>query len=166
MTDFGPMSRYDDSLTNVRAVIHDTTREWSRMLASELKAMGLKSVDEARTPKELLQALKNCKYNVIVTHWDKKLITFIRQNKASPNPEIPIILVTSGREMQMVLEARDLGCNEIVAKPASAEQIYKHIKKAVKQHRRFIRAENFIGPDRRRLVKDVPGGEERRHATS
>lgn len=165
MSDFGFMSRHDDALNKVRAVIHDTTREWSRMLASELNAMGLKSVEEARTPKELLQALKAGKFNVVITHWDKKLITFIRQNKVSPNPEIPIILVTSGREKQMVMEARDLGCNEIVAKPASTDQIYKHIKKVVKQQRPFIRSDSFTGPDRRRFLKDVPGGEERRLAS-
>jgi len=164
MTSSSLLERHDGTLGDVRVIIHDTMREWSRMLTVELGAMGLKKVHEARTPRDLLLALKNGKYDVVITHWDRKLITFIRQNKASPNPEIPIILVTSGVEKQMILEARDLGCNEIVAKPASTGQIYKHIKTVIQQHRKFVCADKFIGPDRRRSTQSVPGGEERRHA--
>jgi len=163
MSGFGLMDRHDGALSGIRVIIHDTSREWSRILGVELKAMGLKKVDAARTPKELLLALKTGGYDVVITHCDKKLISFIRQNKASPFPEIPIILVTAGVQKHMILDARDLGCNEIVAKPASTEQIYKHIKTVVRQHREFIRAEHFTGPDRRRITQDVPGGEDRRH---
>ncbi|MBC8337316.1 MAG: response regulator [Rhodospirillales bacterium] len=160
------MDRHDGSLGGVRVILHDTNREWLRILTSELKTMGLMKVDAARTPKDVLVALKTGEYDVVITHWDKKLISFIRRNPASPKPEIPIILVTSGIEMQMILGARDLGCNEIVAKPASTEQVYKHIKTVVTKDREFIRAEKFIGPDRRRHSEKSPGGVERRQRRS
>ena len=166
MTTSSLMDRHDGSLGEVRVVIHDTMREWSRVLTVELGAMGLKKIHEARTPRDLLLALKNGEYDIVITHWDRKLITFIRQNPASPNPEIPMILVTSGVEKQMILDARDLGCNEIVAKPASTAQIYKHIKTVTLQRRKFVHADKFIGPDRRRSTQIVPGGDERRHANT
>lgn len=152
----------ESALSKVIAVVHDTDRKWLKMLASELTAMGVKGAHEARTPKEVLFLLKDMPVDVVVTHWDKALITFIRRNKKSPKPKIPIILVTSGLQKNMIAEARDAGIDELVAKPASANQIFGHIEHALTHRRAFVRANEYVGPSRRRHTKENLSGPERR----
>lgn len=158
------LAKEDSPLAKVRAVVHDTDRRWLRMLANELKAMGMKAVYEAGTPKEALNFIQDMKIDVMVTHWDRSLITFIRQNKKCPKPKLPIILLTSGLQQNMILEARDIGIDELIAKPASSKKIFDHIVHTLKHRRPFVRSANFIGPDRRRHQKKDMKGPERRQA--
>ena len=153
MVSFDAHDKKASPLAKIRAVVHDSESKWLRMLALELEAMGLKTVHQAKTPKEVLTLILDLPIDVIVTHWDKKLIALLRRSKKNPRRKIPIILVTSGLQKQMILEARDLGIDELVAKPASAKQIYDHIENVITNRRPFIDAENFIGPDRRRRQK-------------
>ncbi|NQU62591.1 MAG: response regulator [Rhodospirillales bacterium] len=152
----------DSPLAKVRAVIHDTDRDWLKVLANQLKALGIKAVYEASTPKEALNFIQDMKIDILITHWDKALITFIRQNKKSPKQKLPIILLTSGLQQKMIYEARDIGIDELIAKPASAKMIFDHIEHALTHRRPFVRVATYIGPDRRRHQKEKLSGPDRR----
>jgi two-component system chemotaxis response regulator CheY len=74
----------------------------------------------------------------------------VRQSPNTPNPFIPIIVVTANTEIKHVCEARDTGMTEFLAKPVSARILYKRIVSILEHHRTFIRAYQFFGPNRRR----------------
>ena len=74
----------------------------------------------------------------------------IRRDLKSPNPFVPIIIVTSMSDKKNVLTARDLGMTEFLAKPFSQKQIYLGLRIVAEQPRASIKTGNFFGPDRRR----------------
>ena len=85
----------------------------------------------------------------------------LRLSKDSPNPFLPVILLTGHTELKRVLIARDAGVNEFLAKPISPKELYVKIRSIIENPRPFIRTETYFGPDRRR--RDVPfEGEDRR----
>lgn len=87
--------------------------------------------------------------------------TMIRTSNDSPDRFVPIIMVTGYSDTETVIEARDAGITEFLAKPIAADGIYARLLAVLERPRPFIRSKNFFGPDRRRR-RDNYNGEERR----
>ena len=49
-----------------------------------------------------------------------------------------------------MIEARDSGVTEIIAKPVSLRSLYSRIVAVIERPRPFIRTPDYFGPDRRR----------------
>lgn len=109
-----------------------------------------------------------CEYNpdIVLADWMMKpmdgmsFTRMIRNNEHSPNPYVPVILMTGFSERRRVLQARDAGVTEFLVKPFNARDLYKRIAQVIERPRQFVRSENFFGPDRRRLR---PGAEPRQY---
>ncbi len=85
-----------------------------------------------------------------------------RMGDDSPNPSLPIIMVTGHSETRRILEARDAGVNEFVVKPMSAHTLFERIETVIERPRPFVRIKGFFGPDRGRKSSDFAGDERRR----
>ncbi len=115
-----------------------------------------------------------CQHNpdIVISDWMMKPmdgITFtrlVRNSLESPNPYVPIILITGFSERRRVLQARDAGATEFLVKPFNARDLYKRIAQVIERPRQFVRSEDFFGPDRRRLQKDTFTGPPRRYTDS
>jgi DNA-binding response OmpR family regulator len=92
-------------------------------------------------------------------------VRLVRTGKDSPNPFVPIIMLTGHTEMHRVIEARDAGVHEFLAKPISAKGLYSRVKSIIERPRPFIRAGLYFGPDRRRRQIDWKGPERRKTST-
>jgi two-component system chemotaxis response regulator CheY len=84
-----------------------------------------------------------------------------RNQLASPNPFIPIILMRGFTESYHVSEARDMGMTEVLKLPISPLRLYQRIVRVIERPRPFIDAPGFFGPDRRRVDGDHNGNERR-----
>lgn len=73
----------------------------------------------------------------------------IRTDAASPNPYVPIILMSGHGSLRRVVTARDAGITAFVAKPYTARALYNRIEHLIENPRRFVKSEKFFGPDRR-----------------
>jgi DNA-binding response OmpR family regulator len=71
-------------------------------------------------------------------------------------------MLTGHSEKKRVLEARDAGVTEFLAKPISAKALYQRILNVVVNPRPFIKTKTFFGPDRRRNHSSSYVGPERR----
>jgi CheY-like chemotaxis protein len=99
-----------------------------------------------------------CEYNpdIVIADWMMKPmdgITFtrmVRTHERSPNPYVPIILMTGFSERRRVLQARDAGVTEFLVKPFNARDLYKRIAQVIERPRQFVKSDHFFGPDRRR----------------
>jgi DNA-binding response OmpR family regulator len=103
--------------------------------------------------------------DIVITDWNLEFIRRVRDAKTSPNPCVPIIMLTGRAELPLVIQARDAGVNEFLAKPVSAKALYGRITAAVLHPRPFIRTPTYFGPDRRRQKLGPPDdrtGERRR----
>ena len=74
----------------------------------------------------------------------------MRSAPDSPNPYLPIIMMTGHTERTKVLAARDAGINEFVAKPISVKTLLERIIAVIDRPRSFVKTKNYQGPCRRR----------------
>ncbi len=99
-----------------------------------------------------------CEYNpdIVIADWMMKPIDGIsftrrvRGDPLSPNPYVPVILMTGFSERRRVFQARDAGVTEFLVKPFNARDLYKRIAQIIERPRQFVRSTDFFGPDRRR----------------
>jgi len=73
-------------------------------------------------------------------------------------------MLTGHTEMNRVVEARDAGVHEFLAKPISVKGLYSRIRSIIERPRPFVRAGLYFGPDRRRRDNPAYMGGERRKA--
>jgi len=88
-------------------------------------------------------------------------LRWTRTAKESPNRMIPFIMLSGAADTAYVNSARELGGTEFLAKPFSAESVYKHLLKVIERPRQFVTTTKYFGPDRRRLKQDQPSQERR-----
>lgn len=99
-----------------------------------------------------------CEYNpdIVIADWMMKpmdgisFTRLVRNDPRSPNPYVPVILMTGFSERRRVLQARDAGVTEFLVKPFNARDLYKRIAQVIERPRQFVRSDDFFGPDRRR----------------
>jgi DNA-binding response OmpR family regulator len=87
----------------------------------------------------------------------------VRTNVSSPNPFVPIIMITGHTEKHLVVAARDAGITEFLAKPITAQSLFSRIAEIVERPRAFVRCDSYFGPDRRRKTSESYAGPWRRH---
>jgi len=137
-----------------------------RLFRDVLREFNVGEVETTMDQKYAVSMLGEFKPDVIFCDWSDGLDgnTFLEQVRggvASPNPYVPVIMVTAYAEHRHVCWARDSGTTEYLIKPISARTIYGRICAVIENHRQFIKCGNFFGPDRRRRNRDI-GGPDRR----
>ncbi len=78
------------------------------------------------------------------------LLRWIRTSPKSPDKFMPFIILSGAADRNYVEQTRDLGANEFLAKPFSAQTVADRILHCVYRPRRFILCKGYFGPDRRR----------------
>ena len=164
-------SRY--VLDNVNVLILDDNRHMRSLVQSILHALGVKNIREAGDAAEAFKELQHFHADVIIVDWHMEpldgldFVRLVRTAKDSPNPYVPIIMLSGHTEYRRVTEARDAGVNEFLAKPISAKALYQRFAMIIDNPRPFVRTKNYFGPDRRRQNLGPPRGmSERRKSES
>lgn len=135
---------------------------------SLLLAFGVGKVLTARDGNEGYRVFKDTNTDIVLADWMMQpidgisLTRMIRNDSRSPNPYVPIILMTGFSEKRRVVQARDSGVTEFLVKPFSARDLYRRIAQIIERPRQFVRSEDFFGPDRRRTRMGDYGGPYRR----
>jgi len=161
------MEKYD--LSNIEVLVVDHNQHMLGIIRSILVELGVHGVREATDPKIAYDMFKGHPPDIIFSGWapgseELKFLNQVRTAENSPNPFVPIIIVTAYSEQDNVIAARDLGMTEFVAAPVSARAIYDHLCGVIKDKRPFIKEPHFFGPDRRRHESPDYAGDERRSA--
>ena len=133
-----------------------------------LKALGVGEVRTATNGADGLEELQDYPADIVIVDWEMQpvngieFVKAVRTSDYSPNPFLPIIMLTAHSEMHCIIEARDAGVNEFVVKPISANSLFGRIETVIERPRPFVRIKGFFGPDRRRHVSGFAGEERRR----
>lgn len=93
------------------------------------------------------------------------LLRWTRSAKDSPNRFMPFLMLSGAADQEYVRAARDLGVTEFLAKPFSAESVYKRILELIDYPRQFVATQQYFGPDRRRQKMGLPPDAEERRKT-
>ncbi len=126
------------------------------LTTSILSMFGFKNIHGAKTVEEGFKLFCQYKHDLVITDWlmephdGIELIRQIRKEPESPNPFVPIILMTGYSDQPRVESARDTGVTEFLMKPYSARDMYARIVQIIEKPRQFVDTGEFFGPDRRR----------------
>ena len=152
----------------LRFLVIDDNAHMRRILRTLLHGFGARDVYEAEDGAAGLEAFTHYSPDIVLTDWEMpifsglELAQMIRQPGTNTNPYAPIIMLTAHSERKRVIDARDAGITEFMAKPISAKALYQRILNIVARPRPFVRTKTYFGPDRRRNVNPNYVGPERR----
>jgi CheY-like chemotaxis protein len=156
------------SLDNVSALVVDDNRFMRTIIVNVLRGLSIHHVAEARDGYEALEELRATPIDLIVMDWEMEgmsgmqLLQTVRSGKRGVNPLIPVIVVSANTIARNVIQARDAGMTEFLAKPVSAASLYARIVSIIESPRRFVRTGSYFGPDRRRRFEADYVGPRRR----
>lgn len=152
----------------LRFLVVDDNAHMRRIVRTLLHGFGTREVYEAEDGAAGLEAFTSFSPDILIVDWAMpifdglELTQMIRQPGANGNPWVPIILLTGHSEKKRVVEARDAGVTEFLAKPISAKSLYQRVLSVVVNPRPFIKTKSYFGPDRRRNTSSNYIGPERR----
>ena len=131
-----------------------------------LRKFYIRNVQDADTPIAGYTIFREFPADLILADWvpgldGLKFLKKARNGSDSPNPFVPIIVVTANTELDLVYAALDAGMHDFLAKPISATLIYSRICRVIEGHRDFLRTGSFFGPDRRRRQNAALGPKSR-----
>ena len=136
-------------------LVVDDNEQMRLLLRCLIRAGGILKVTEAKTGQEAFDVMRARPVDLIIVDWKMAPIDglaftkMIRRNHDSPNPFIPILMLTAHTEASRVASARDAGVNGFIKKPISARLLFDRIANVLTDPRMFVRTSGFVGPDRR-----------------
>lgn len=126
------------------------------LLCAQIRGLGISRVVECADGVVGYRELCSQKFDCVITDHSMEpidgieLTRMIRNEKESPYPKIPIVMVTGHTERVRVVAARDAGVTEFIAKPINVQKLLSRLTEIVERPRAFVRCETYFGPDRRR----------------
>lgn len=153
---------------DLNILVVDHSQEMRQLIRDMLSRMGIRRVSEARAVEPALEIIEENPIHVVLVDWDLEpdtglaAVQALRDREKSPNPFVPIVMLTGVADKDRVLRSRDAGVNEFLLKPLSSKMLFDRINAAVNASRTFVEAQQYFGPDRRRKAGGPYKGPERR----
>jgi len=125
------------SLEGLSVLIVDDNQNMRRLLHTLLRAARITAINEAASGKEALAILTSFRPDIIITDLAMKplngidFVRLLRADRASPAPDVPVIMLTGYSEEAMVVKARVAGVNDFIVKPVSANVLRERIERIV-----------------------------------
>jgi two-component system, chemotaxis family, chemotaxis protein CheY len=152
----------------LKVLVVDDNVHMRRLVMTIFQAFGVNQIVEAPDAETAWRLLREHNPDVAVVDWMMEgmsgldLVKMIRTSTASPNPFLPVIMLTGYTSVDHVNRARDAGVNEFLAKPVSVTAVLTRLTAVIEHPRPFVRTKMYFGPCRRRRDTDAYEGPERR----
>ncbi len=142
------------NLSHVEVVVVDDCPIMVKLLGMILNSMDIKKLHCTTDPERALEDISKYRPHLVITDLLMNTIDGMAITKAirfSPDEEIrhtPIFVLSGFTDKECVLQARDAGVNEVLAKPVSTKTIYRRICNLIERPPNFIETDSYFGPDR------------------
>lgn len=156
---------YDLERLNILLIEDDASMR--ALVRDILHTFNINNIQTAQDGSKAYAELRHFPADIVITDWVMEPLDgidftrMVRTAPDSPNPFVPIIMLTAHSSLKRVIEARDSGVTEFLAKPVTAKGLYSRMASVIENPRQFVRVSEYFGPDRRRSVKDFMGMERR-----
>lgn len=146
----------DYHFENLRILIADDNEHMRKLLAAILQAFGIRAIVQAASGEEAWECFQSIRIDLAIIDWQMpvmsgpEFIRGVRNNPQSPNPFLPVIMLTGHTQASYVREARDCGANEFLSKPVAVKDLYMKLVSIIEHPRPFVRTKTYFGPCRRR----------------
>lgn len=157
-------------LGDLRVLLVDDNKHMSTIVTTVLSSIGVRRIRSAEDGMVALQVLREWTPDVAIVDFQMEPMDGVEFTKAvrgsggSTISYLPIVMLTGHSERSRVLEARDAGVTEFVAKPLSARALLERLEAVIYHARPFVSAPTYFGPDRRRRSDPNYSGPLRRAA--
>lgn len=144
------------TLRDARVLLVDDSKNMRSLLRGVLSASAPLAIREAVDGADALKILRLYDADLILTDNymapldGVEFVRLLRNSRDSPNPIVPVIMVSAYTSRHNVETARDAGIHEFVAKPVSARALLTRINDVLTNPRPYIKTATYFGPDRRR----------------
>jgi two-component system, chemotaxis family, chemotaxis protein CheY len=152
----------------LKVLVVDDNAHMRKLVVTILQAFGVSQIFEADSGERAWAALRESNPDICVLDWMMEgmsgldLVQKIRTDPQTPNPFVPVIMLTGHTHIDQVRMARDAGANEFIAKPVSVKTMMQRLQSVIESPRPYVRTKVYFGPCRRRRGADEYRGPERR----
>ncbi len=156
------------SLKHLHVLIVDDNSHMRAITASVLRSVGIVNIHEAPNGAAAMERLRQHAIDLVFVDLRMDVLDgleftrMVRNDPTSANPYLPIIMMTGHSEAARVIQARDAGVTEFLAKPINARAVVDRLNSVIVKARPFIKTDGFFGPDRRRLKRGDYAGAPKR----
>jgi two-component system chemotaxis response regulator CheY len=153
----------------LKILVVDDNVHMRKLVVTILQAFGVIQIYEADSGERAWIIMRESNPDIVVLDWVMEgmsgidLVKMVRANPQSPNPFVPVIMLTGHTSLDHVQMARDSGINEFIAKPVSVKTMMMRLASVIEHPRPYVRTNGYFGPCRRRR-QDEHRGPERRTA--
>ncbi len=161
-----------EGLDRLRILIADANPHMMSIVKLMLRGYGVRQYGEAATCDAAWDELDAGVYDLMICErmlGEQDTLSLVRRIRTDPdsgNPYLPIVMLSAYSEQVRIEEARDAGVTEFCRKPVTARDLFAKIAISIDRPRRFVRANTYFGPDRRRRDGDQYDGVDRRARVS
>lgn len=133
-------------------------------LAGMVRGFGVRKQFKSKSGAEAMHIVKTQELDLIITTAampDMDGYDFVRWLRREAQPEAiftPVIMLTGHAPRTMVEKSRDSGANFVLTKPFTPEVLLQRIFWVAKDERQMVKAESYVGPDRRFKNMGAPLG--------
>jgi CheY-like chemotaxis protein len=152
----------------LKILVVDDNAHMRKLVVTILQAFGTVQIFEAPDGERAWTLLRDANPDVVILDWMMEgmsgldLVKLVRTSPQTPNPFVPIIMLTGHTHIDHVRQARDAGVNEFLAKPVSVKAILTRLISVIESPRPYVRTKAYFGPCRRRRGAEEYRGPERR----
>lgn len=152
------MSIKNYNLEKLNILIVDDDLHMRQIVRCILYSLGVRNICEAANGADALADMGYFHPDIVISDWNMEplngveFIKLVRSASDSPDPFVPIIMLTAHNELYRVLKARDAGINGYLTKPVSAKSLYMRICSIIDNPRPYIHSHGehgYFGPTRR-----------------
>lgn len=149
-------------------LVVDDNPQIRELLVTILDALHVKHIREATDGDAGFREICKAPPDIVLTDWvmepvdGVELVRRVRQSDESPDPYLPVLMITSSCSSTEVIEARDAGVTDFLVKPITPKALYERIVSVIERPRSFIRTKSYFGPCRRQDREAKFDGPDRR----
>lgn len=155
------------SLRNLNVLLVEDDPSMRALVRDVLSAFEVGRVRSVSEGGRAYQLLRGYAADIIILDWlmqpvnGMEFLQRVRNAGDTPNPFVPIIMLTAFTALPRVEECRDAGMTEFLAKPFTPTTLYNRIESVIEDQRLFVRSSSYFGPDRRRVERPFIGPDRR-----
>ena len=152
----------------LKVLVADDNQHMRHLVMTILQAFGVIQIFEAEDGEQAWASIRENSPDVAFLDWMMPsmcgidVVRLVRTSPITPNPFLPIVMLTGYSQVENVRQARDAGINEFLAKPVSVNGVMTRLAAVIESPRPFVRTKVYFGPCRRRRGREEYKGPERR----
>lgn len=140
-------------LGRLKVLLVEDDHSMRYLVRDVLKAFGVGEVETATDGAAAYDILQRYAADIVIADWvmapmnGLDFLRKVRMSEDSPNPFVPMIMLTGHTQRHRVMACRAAGVTSYMAKPIAPEALYNRIVSVIEDKRPFVRTDTYFGPD-------------------